>query len=125
MATPASPIKAVLAALAANLFVAIIKLIAFLLSGSGAMLSEAIHSAADTGNQLLLFFGLRRSAREADDRFHYGYAGERFVFGMLSAAGIFFVGCGVTVYHGVTALQHPHMPELSAVTFVVLGAPRS
>lgn len=117
----ASPLRAVVTALAGNTFVTIIKLVAFLLSGSGAMLSEAIHSAADTGNQLLLFIGLKRGEREADDRFHYGYGGERFVFGMLSAAGIFFIGCGITVYHGVSSLLHPHMPQLTLVTFAVLA----
>lgn len=86
------------------------------------MLSESIHSFADTGNQLLLFIGLKRGQREADDRFHYGYGGERFVFGMLSAAGIFFIGCGITLYHGVHSLISP--PEVHATlwTFVVLAA---
>lgn len=112
---------AVVTALCGNAFVTTIKLVAFLLSGSGAMLSEAIHSAADTGNQLLLFIGLRRGEREADDNFHYGYSAERFVFGMLSAAGIFFIGCGITVYHGVSSLIDPHMPHLSVTTFLVLG----
>ena len=121
MAAPESSLRAVVTALAANLFVTLLKLFAFVVSGSGAMLSEAVHSAADTGNQVLLFMGLRRAGREADDRFPYGYGSERFVFGMLSAAGIFFVGCGVTVYHGVTALLHPHMPELRATTFAVLA----
>ena len=97
-----------MAALAANSFVTVIKFIAFAVSGSGAMLSEAIHSAADTGNQVLLYLGQTRAQKEADDRFHYGYAGERFVFGILSASGIFFVGCGVTLYHGIEALLHPH-----------------
>jgi zinc transporter 9 len=120
VATPSS-VKAVVAALLGNIFVTVIKLVAFLLSGSGAMLSEAIHSAADTGNQLLLFIGLKRGTREADDRFHYGYGGERFVFGMLSAAGIFFLGCGITIYHGITSLLSPHMPQLTATTFIVLG----
>ena len=121
MAAPSSSVKAVLAALAANSFVTVIKFVAFALSGSGAMLSEAIHSAADTGNQLLLFIGLKRGAREPDDRFHYGYGGERFVFGMLSAAGIFFIGCGITIYHGVSSLISPHMPQLTITTFAVLG----
>src|SRR5688500_6822312 len=85
------------------------------------MLSEAIHSFADTGNQLLLFIGLKRGQKAADDRFHYGYGGERFIFGMLSAAGIFFIGCGITVYHGVTSILSPHMPQLTAVTFIVLA----
>src|SRR5688572_26352876 len=118
----ASSLKSVVAALLGNSFVCVIKLVAFVLSGSGAMLSEAIHSAADTGNQLLLFIGLKRGEREPDDRFHYGYGGERFVFGMLSAAGIFFLGCGITVYHGITSLVTPHMPQLTAITFVVLAA---
>jgi len=112
---------AVIMALLGNAFVTTIKLIAFLLSGSGAMLSEAIHSAADTGNQVLLLVGLRRGEREADDRFHYGYSAERFVFGMLSAAGIFFIGCGITVYHGIHSLISPSMPQLTVTTFAVLG----
>lgn len=121
MAAPESSLKAVIAALVGNAFVTLIKFVAFSLSGSGAMLSEAIHSAADTGNQLLLFVGLKRGSRQRDDEFHYGYGGERFVFGLLSASGIFFVGCGVTVYHGVEGLLHPSMPAISPVTFAVLG----
>jgi zinc transporter 9 len=78
-------VKAVLTALAASSFVTVLKFIAFFLSGSGAMLSEAIHSAADTGNQLLLFIGLKRGSRERDEEFHYSYGGERFVSGLLSA----------------------------------------
>ncbi|MEO8703467.1 MAG: cation diffusion facilitator family transporter, partial [Kofleriaceae bacterium] len=104
-----------------NTFVMVIKLVAFLLSGSGSMLSEAIHSAADTGNQVLLFVGLRRGEKAPDDRFHYGYGGERFVFGILSAAGIFFIGCGITIYHGIESLIDPPTPVLTATTFVVLG----
>jgi solute carrier family 30 (zinc transporter), member 9 len=121
MAAPANSFKSVLAALAGNSLVTVIKFIAFALSGSGAMLSEAIHSAADTGNQVLLFLGLRRGGRPRDEDFNYGYGGERFIFGILSAAGIFFVGCGVTVYHGISALAHPHVPEIGPVTLVVLG----
>jgi len=120
MAVPSS-LPAVVAALAANSFVTLIKFVAFFLSGSGAMLSEAIHSAADTGNQVLLFIGLRRGSRQGDEDFPYGYGGERFVFGLLSAAGIFFVGCGVTVYHGIEGLRDPHEPTINFVTFAVLG----
>lgn len=119
MSAPTS-LKAVITALAGNTFVTAIKLVAFLLSGSGAMLSEAIHSGADTGNQLLLFIGLKRGERVADDRFQYGYGGDRFVFGLLSAAGIFFIGCGITIYHGVESLLAPHIPQLSVITFAVL-----
>ncbi|HVK64702.1 MAG TPA: cation diffusion facilitator family transporter [Polyangium sp.] len=120
MATPSS-LPAVMAALSANALVTLLKFVAFFLSGSGAMLSEAIHSAADTGNQLLLFIGLKRGARQGDEEFPYGYGGERFVFGLLSAAGIFFVGCGVTVYHGIEGLRDPHPTSVNMVTFVVLG----
>lgn len=121
MAAPVSSVKTVTAALAGNLAVTLLKIGAFLLSGSGAMLSEAIHSAADTGNQVLLFLGLRRGARARDDDFHYGYGGDRFIFGLLSASGIFFVGCGVTVYHGIHGLLNPVMPTSGLVTFAVLG----
>jgi len=113
--------RTVLTALVGNSFVMVIKFVAFVMSGSGSMLSEAIHSAADTGNQLLLFVGLRRGERAPDDRFHYGYSGERFVFGILSAAGIFFIGCGITIYHGIDSLLTPHAPQLTASTFIVLG----
>lgn len=122
MGAPASSFTAVITALAANLFVTVIKIIAFLLSGSGAMLSEAIHSAADTANQFLLFLGLKRGSKGPDEAYQYGYGGERFVFGILSAAGIFFIGCGVTVYHGIHALTHPHQPEIGTITFAILGA---
>ncbi len=120
MAGPTSA-RTVLTALVGNAFVMIIKFVAFLASGSGSMLSEAIHSAADTGNQLLLLVGLRRGEKAPDDRFHYGYGGERFVFGILSAAGIFFIGCGITIYHGIDSLLTPHTPQLTASTFIVLG----
>ncbi len=121
MSAPESSLSNVLVALLSNVFVTGIKFVAFFVSGSGSMLSEAIHSVADTGNQLLLFIGLKRASKKRDDEFQYGYGGERFVFGMLSAAGIFFVGSGVTVYHGVLGILTPHMPELGATTFVVLG----
>lgn len=121
MGAPTSSVKAVVAALCANGFVTLIKFGAFMISGSGAMLSEAIHSAADTGNQGLLFLGIKRASRERDVEFPYGYEAERFVFGLLSAAGIFFVGAGVTIYHGIAGLIRPHMPHLTLTTFLVLG----
>ncbi len=118
---PEGSVATVLVALMSNCFVTAIKFCAFFVSGSGSMLSEAVHSLADTGNQLLLFIGLKRAERARDDEFQYGYGGERFIFGMLSAAGIFFVGSGVTIYHGARGLMAPHLPEIGLVTFVVLG----
>lgn len=112
---------AVVAALLGNGFLTLIKTIAFVVSRSPAMLSEAIHSFADTANQLLLFIGIKRSNRPADERFHWGYGSERYLFALLSAMGIFVLGCGVTVYHGVYSMLNPPDLTLSWITFVVLG----
>ena len=113
--------SAVFIAFAGNGGLTILKFVAFLLSGSGAMLSEAIHSFADTLNQLLLYIGIRRSSRPADRRFHYGYGSERYLFSLFSAIGIFILGCGVTVYHGISSMLDPHELKLDVWTFVILG----
>ena len=83
--------KAVIMALVANSIITVIKLIAYVFSGSGAMLAEAIHSAADVGNQALLFLGLKRSQREPTPRHHFGFGKARFFWALVSAAGIFFI----------------------------------
>ncbi|MCP3918212.1 MAG: cation diffusion facilitator family transporter [bacterium] len=121
MAGSSSSKNAVLIAIFGNGLVTVLKFITFAISGSGAMLSESLHSAADTGNQLLLFIGIRRSEGPADATFHYGRGAERFLFSLFSAIGIFLLGCGVTLYHGVHATLHP--PELSYhwSIFAVLG----
>ena len=110
-----------LAALAGNTVLTVIKFAAFAFSGSGAMLSESIHSLADSFNQGLLFLGISRSQRPPDRMFHYGYGVERYLFSLLSAVGIFVLGCGVTVYHGIHLLLHPHELSVDWVTFAVLG----
>ncbi len=112
---------AVYLALVGNSFLTVIKFVAFLISGSGAMLSEAIHSLADSGNQGLLYVGIRTSERPADKMFHYGYGADRFLFALLAAVGIFILGCGVTVYHGIMGLVHPPDLHLEWITFTVLG----
>lgn len=112
---------AVFFALLGSLFLATIKFVAFALSGSSAILSEAIHSTADSGNQGLLYLGIRRSNRPADSRYHYGYGAERYLFALLAAVGIFVLGCGVTTYHGVQALLAPRELSLSAISFAVMG----
>jgi len=106
-----SSTKAVVLALLGNSFLTIVKFLTFAASGSGAMFSEALHSLADTANQTLLFLGIRRSGRPANRMFHYGFGGERFFYALMSAVGIFVLGCGVTLYHGVHTLTHP--PELN------------
>lgn len=102
---------AVVAALVGNAVITIAKGSTFLITGSGAMLSETIHSLADFLNQFLLLIGLVRADQAPDQRFEYGYAGEKYVWALISAVGIFFLGCGVTIYHGVQSLVHP--PELA------------
>lgn len=113
--------SAVMIALFGNGFLTVIKFIAFAISGSGAMLSEAIHSLADTGNQALLFIGIRRSERPATAAFNYGFGAERFFYALMSAVGIFVLGCGFTLYHGIHSLLHPPELHITALPFVVLG----
>ncbi|MFH1131711.1 MAG: cation diffusion facilitator family transporter [Pseudomonadota bacterium] len=106
MAGPKSS-TAVLAAIAGNSMVMVTKFVAFLVTGSGAMLSEGIHSFADVLNQSLLFLGIWASHKPPDAEYPYGYDRERFVWAIISAVGIFFLGAGVTAYHGVASLFNP------------------
>jgi zinc transporter 9 len=97
----------VLSAIGGNALVMVAKFVAFGVTGSGAMLSEGIHSAADVLNQVLLLVGLTRSRRGADASRPVGYGREQYIWALISAVGIFFLGCGVTVYHGIDGLIHP------------------
>ncbi|MCB9557541.1 MAG: cation diffusion facilitator family transporter [Deltaproteobacteria bacterium] len=113
--------SAVVFAIIGNAILTLAKAAAFFFSRSPSMLSEAMHSLADTANQALLYIGIRRSQRPADRRYHWGYGGERFLFALISAVGIFVLGCGVTVYHGVHSLLHPSASKTTWITFAVLG----
>jgi zinc transporter 9 len=115
-----SSTSSVVVGITANLLVSIAKFIGFAVSGSGAMLSEAIHSVADTVNQALLLLGLKRSERLADEMHPEGYGRERFFWGLVSALGIFFLGAGVTLWHGIHALMHPEPSHHTWVTWAVL-----
>ncbi|MEK7459967.1 MAG: cation diffusion facilitator family transporter [Patescibacteria group bacterium] len=110
----------VIAALAGNFLLMIAKFFGFAISGSAAMFSEAIHSLADTMNQGLLLVGIRRSLRVADDGHTYGYGHERFIWALISACGVFFVGAGITIYKGVTSLMYPHEIVFSPLVFIIL-----
>jgi zinc transporter 9 len=107
MASPGSK-RAVAIAIVGNATVMLAKFVAFLFTGSGAMLSETIHTLADLLNQVLLMVGIVSSNRQADDSYEYGYQAARYVWALISAVGIFFLGCGVTIYHGIQTLLHPH-----------------
>lgn len=111
----------VIAAIVGNFFIALLKLGGFFVSNSSSLFSEAVHSFADTANQSLLLFGIRQSRKKADAQFSYGYGNERFLWALISACGIFFVGAGVTIYHGLMALRHPATTHISGVVFVILA----
>jgi zinc transporter 9 len=110
----------VIFALAGNFFIAILKFLGFFFSGSGSLFSEAIHSLADTLNQGLLMVGLKLSTKKADDEFSYGYGQERFLWALISACGIFFLGAGVTIYHGINSFINKEEPHISPFIFVIL-----
>lgn len=99
---------AVYAALGANSVVTVAKLGGFFLTGSGAMLSEGLHSLADVGNQALLAVGMRKADRPPDDKHPFGYGREAFVWSLISAVGMFFLGCGVSLAHGIESLLEDH-----------------
>lgn len=106
---------------AANLAIAIAKLVAGLLSGSAAMLSEAAHSVADTTTEVLLYLALRRGARPADPRHPFGYGKESYVWAFLAALFTFVAGAGFAITHGVTTiLVHEHTGDY-LVAYVVLA----
>lgn len=98
--------KAVLAAIVGNTLVMIAKFVAFIFTGASSMLSEAIHTLADVLNQILLMVGIVRSDKTPDEDNAYGYMAERYIWALISAVGIFFLGCGVTMYHGIESLIH-------------------
>ena len=100
--------KAVLYAFFANLGIAITKFVGFLITSSAALLAEAIHSLADTGNQALLLLGGAR-ARKAADRDHpFGYGRERYFWAFVVALVLFSVGGMFALYEGISKLRHPH-----------------
>jgi cation diffusion facilitator family transporter len=106
---------------AANLAIAVAKLVAGLLSGSAAMLSEAAHSVADTTTEVLLYQALRRGARPADTRHPFGYGKESYVWAFLAALFTFVVGAGFAITHGVTTiLVHEHTGNYRA-SYIVLA----
>lgn len=113
---------AVWAALVGNLLVAAAKFIAAGASGSAAMLSEAVHSLVDTVNEILLLYGIYRSARPADHLHPLGYGREVYFWSFVVALLIFALGAGVSFYEGLNHILHPQPIERPAILFAVLGA---
>ncbi len=113
--------KAVVAALLANLGIAISKFIAFAFTGSSSMLSEAIHSLADSGNQILLLIGNKRSKKAPDTRHNFGYGRRRFVYGFVVSIVLFLVGGVFSLYEGFHKWMHPEPLEDWWIAIVVLA----
>ena len=99
--------KAIIAALLANLGIAISKFVAFLVTGASSMLAEAIHSVADSGNQVLLLVGGRRAQRAATPQHPFGYGRDRYIYAFIVSIVLFSVGGLFAIYEGVHKLQHP------------------
>ena len=118
---PSSSKKVVYAALAGNLLVAATKFAAAAVTGSSAMLSEAVHSLVDTGNEVLLLYGLRRAARPADQAHPFGHGREVYFWSFVVALSVFALGAGVSFYEGVLHVRHPEPITRPAVNYVVLA----
>ncbi|WP_420033973.1 cation diffusion facilitator family transporter [Streptomyces sp. cg28] len=103
--------KAIVAALAANLAIAVAKFVAFLFSGSSSMLAESVHSLADSGNQFLLLIGGKKAQREATPQHPFGYGRERYIYAFLVSIVLFSVGGMFAVYEGYEKIRHPHALE--------------
>ena len=118
MAGGGNPIKAVFYALGANAAIAVSKYAAAAVTGSGAMVAEAIHSTADCANQLLLLLGLKRAKKPPSDQYPLGYGKETYFWSFLVAIMLFSVGGLFSIYEGWHKL---HAPEALNRPFIALG----
>ena len=113
--------KVIYAALIGNGLIAVTKFAAASLTGSSAMLSEAVHSVVDTGNQGLLLHGIRRSQRPPDQHHPFGYGSEVYFWSFVVAILIFGLGAGISIYEGVQKLLNPHPISSPWINYIVLG----
>ncbi len=121
MASPPSTRLTVYAALAGNLLVAATKTVAAVWTGSSAMLSEAVHSFVDTGNEILLLHGMNRSMRHADPEHPLGYGRELYFWSFIVALLVFALGAGVSIYQGILHVRQPRPISRPLVSYVVFG----
>ncbi|MFC4327818.1 cation diffusion facilitator family transporter [Streptomyces andamanensis] len=103
--------RAIVAALGANLAIAVAKFVAFAFSGSSSMLAEGVHSVADSGNQFLLLVGGKKAQREATEQHPFGYGRERYVYAFLVSIVLFSIGGMFAIYEGYEKISHPHELE--------------
>ena len=112
--------RAVVAALGANLGIAVTKFIAFLFTGSASMLAESVHSVADTGNEVLLLVGRGRSLRPPSDEHPFGFGRERYFYGFVVSVMLFTVGAAFSVYDGIHKIVNPETIRAPLVALIVL-----
>jgi cation diffusion facilitator family transporter len=112
--------RAVFAALAANLGIAVTKFVAFLFTGSASMLAEAVHSVADTGNEVLLLVGRGRSLRPPSDEHPFGFGRERYFYGFVVSVMLFTVGAAFSVYEGIHKIVNSEPIRSPQVAIIVL-----
>ncbi|MEV7628158.1 cation diffusion facilitator family transporter [Actinoplanes sp. NPDC089786] len=105
----------------ANLVIAVAKLVAGMVSGSAAMLSEAAHSLADTVTEVFLYVALRRGGKPADERHPFGYGKESFVWAFIAALFTFIGGAGFSIYHGVTTIISGEHSGHYLISYIVLA----
>jgi cation diffusion facilitator family transporter len=112
--------KAIIAALLANLGIAVAKFVGFLITSSAGLLAEAVHSLADTGNQALLLLGGHRARKAADVEHPFGYGRERYFWAFVVAVVLFSVGGLFALYEGISKLRDPHEVESLWVAIGIL-----
>ncbi|PHQ68013.1 MAG: cation transporter [Sneathiella sp.] len=113
--------KVIYAALLGNSLIAVSKFTAAAFTGSSAMLSEGVHSLVDTGNQVLMLHGLKRASKKADKKHPFGYGMELYFWAFVVAILIFALGSGISLYEGITHIQHPEPVVDPTWNYVVLG----
>jgi len=121
VASQTSSKTAVYAALVGNLLVAATKLVAAAWTGSSAMMSEAVHSLVDSGNEVLLLYGLRQAARRPDAQHPLGYGRELYFWSFVVALMIFALGAGVAIYEGIVHVRQPEPISNPVISYVVLA----
>ncbi|MDJ1137800.1 cation diffusion facilitator family transporter [Streptomyces iconiensis] len=103
--------KAIVAALGANMAIAVAKFVAAAFSGSASMMAEGVHSVADSGNQALLLLGGKKAKREANEEHPFGYGRERYIYSFLVSIVLFSIGGVFALYEGYEKISHPHAVE--------------
>jgi zinc transporter 9 len=112
--------KVIMQAIVGNSFITVIKFFGFFVTASPSMMAEAVHSLADTFNQILLYIGIKQSRTKASRDYSTGMGGASYVWNLVSAVGVFFIGFGVTFYHGMHSLLEPSH-SVSQISWTAVG----